>query len=351
MEDEIGRCLDRIVEETGFSGVVCVTEGTRVLLERAGGYADRAHAIPNTMETVFAIASGTKALTALAAMSLVADGALDLDEEVRPRLSEAAHTGAADAAGLLGPGISLRHLLAHTAGLGDYLDEGEIADIEEPILPLPVHRLDAPSAFLPLLVGHPTKFPPGAGFSYCNSGYVILALLIEAVGGRGYHDFVSERVCAPAGLCSTAFLRLDDLPGNAAIGYLPKRGWRTNHLHLPVRGGGDGGAYSTVGDVSRLWEAFFAGRIVPLALVAEMLRPQHDAAPNTDGYGLGFWLAGNRGVVYLEGCDPGISFRSAFAPGTGRACTVLSNTTSGAWPIARELEALVHGRGAPRNFD
>jgi CubicO group peptidase (beta-lactamase class C family) len=325
--------LDRIIEETGFSGVVHVADAEHVRYARAAGWAERAHRIPNTLDTQFAIASGTKALTALAVMSLVADEALALDATVSPLLGP--HQVLVDRA------VTVRHLLAHTSGMGDYLDESAIADIEDYVLEIPVHRLACPTDFLPLLRARPPKFPPGTSFAYCNSGYVLLALLIEVVSGRSYYDVVQQRVCAPAGMDATAFLRLDELPGCAAIGYLPKRGWRTNHLHVPVRGGGDGGAYSTAADIARLWAALFAEKILPSAVVRQMIQPQHDVGPTSRPYGLGFWLSSAREVVGIEGSDPGISFRSSFEPSTGALYTVLSNTTAGAWPVARELEALL----------
>jgi hypothetical protein len=91
--------------------------------------------------------------------------------------------------------------------------------------------------------------------------------------------------------------------------------------------------------MARLWRALFAGQIVPLATVTEIVRPQHPVAPNSHGYGLGFWLTNDGEAVFLEGSDPGISFRSTFKPSTGLFYSVLSNTTSGAWPVVKELEA------------
>ncbi|MEO8178790.1 MAG: serine hydrolase domain-containing protein [Deltaproteobacteria bacterium] len=325
--------LDRTIEETSFSGVVQVAHAGRILYARAAGFAERAQRVPNTLDTQFAIASGTKALTALALMSLIAEGRLALDTEVHGVLGQQHE--------LVARAVTVRQLLAHTSGMGDYLDESAITDIEDYMLEVPVERLACPADFVPLLAGRPTQFLPGTKFAYCNSGYVLLALLIEVVSGRSYYDVVQERVCAPAGMQATSFLRLDELPGSAAIGYLPKRGWRSNHLHVPVRGAGDGGAYSTAGDVARLWTALFAGRIVPSALVQEMIRPQHDSGPAARRYGLGFWLTSARAAVQLEGSDAGISFRSSFEPTTGLLYSVLSNTTSGAWPVVRQLEALL----------
>ena len=102
-------------------------------------------------------------------------------------------------------------------------------------------------------------------------------------------------MCAPAGMVDTAFLRSDELPGGVALGYLaPEPALRTNVLHLPVRGNGDGGAYTTAADVHALWAAFDAGRIVDERWVAEMQRDRADGPPGSVGYGLGFWLPDGR---------------------------------------------------------
>ena len=79
-------------------------------------------------------------------------------------------------------------------------------------------------------------------------------------------------------------------------------------FHLPVRGSGDGGIYSTVADISSFWRAFFAGRIVSADWVAEMVRPRSDVPRQSMRYGLGFWLHESSDVVMLEGCDAGVSF-------------------------------------------
>jgi CubicO group peptidase (beta-lactamase class C family) len=173
---------------------------------------------------------------------------------------------------------------------------------------------------------------------------VVLALLIEAVSARSYYEVVQERVCAPSGLRDTAFLRVDQLPASAAIGYLPTRGWRSNEHLVPARGGGDGGAYTSAADLTRLWQALHAGQIVPRALLAEMLRPQQPPSTPARGYGLGFWLVPGLGAAFIEGSDAGISFRSWSEPVTGLRWSVLSNTTRGAWPIVKELEAELPGQ-------
>jgi CubicO group peptidase (beta-lactamase class C family) len=156
-----------------------------------------------------------------------------------------------------------------------------------------------------------------------------------------FHDLLAERVIAPAAMTDTAFLRSDELPGRAAIGYLALEGLRSNLLHLPVRGNGDGGIYTTAADVLAFWQALFAGRLVPADLVQEMTRVRTDAADNGLSYGLGFWLKPAAGSVGLTGYDAGASFRSVHQPATGVTFTVASNTSEGTWPIARLLDRLL----------
>ena len=168
-----------------------------------------------------------------------------------------------------------------------------------------------------MLDGYPTKFPPGERFSYCNGGYVVLALIAERTSGVPFHELVLQRVCEPAGMADTAFLRSDELPGRTALGYLDVDGDRTNVLHLPVRGAGDGGIFTTAADVAAFWTALFSGRIVSTERVAEMVRPHSDAPSHEARYGLGFWLAASGDVVELHGYDAGVSFQTDARPDDG----------------------------------
>jgi CubicO group peptidase (beta-lactamase class C family) len=168
----------------------------------------------------------------------------------------------------------------------------------------------------------------------------VLALIAERTAGVPYHDLVRERVTEPAGMVDAAFLRSDELPGRAALGYVDD-GPRTNVFHLPVRGNGDGGIFSTAADISAFWRALFAGRIVPEHWVAEMVRPRSEVPENEARYGLGFWLHATSAVVAMEGYDAGVSFRSEHDPATGTTHTVISNTSEGAWPVTSRLVELV----------
>jgi CubicO group peptidase (beta-lactamase class C family) len=322
--------VDSIAEATGFSGVVRVDRRDGIELAKAYGLAHRGLEIPNTVDTQFAVASGTKGLTAVAVARLIEDGSLDLSTTARSVLGRDLP--------LVGDDVTVEQLLSHRSGIGDYLDENAVLDIDEYLMPAPVHELATTEQYLAVLDGHCTKFAPDERFEYCNGGYVVLALIAERTSGIQFHEVVRRRVCEPAGMHDTAFLRSDELPGRAALGYLSTDGVsRTNVFHLPVRGSGDGGIYSTVADISSFWSAFFAGRIVSTDWVAELVQARSEVPRQSMRYGLGFWLAQSGSAVMLEGSDAGVSFRSGHDPLRGVTHTVISNTSDGAWPIARHL--------------
>lgn len=321
--------VNSIAEREGFAGVVRLDRDGEPAFAWAYGLADRANRIPNTVDTRFAIASGSKGLTALTVASLIEDGVLARATTARSVLGRDLP--------LIDDAVTVEHLLAHRSGIGDYIDEEIGHDVTRYVLAVPPHALATTEQFLAVLDGHPAKFAPGERFSYCNAGYVVLALIAERIGGAPFYDLVEQRVCAPARMRDTAFLRSDEPPGRTAVGYLsPEPGARTNIFHLPVRGNGDGGIYTTVADINAFWHHLFAGDIVPVARVAEMVRSRSDAPPGLR-YGLGFWLHATSDAVILEGYDAGVSFQTMHRPRTGATYTVVSNSSEGAWPLARVL--------------
>jgi CubicO group peptidase (beta-lactamase class C family) len=320
--------IDAFAAESSFSGVVRVDRGGELVHAGAHGLAQRAWAIPNDLDTRFAIASGVKGMTALSVVSLVQEGTLELTTSARSFLD--------DDLPLVGDDVTVEHLLAHRSGIGDYPDEDTGGDITEYAMPVPVHQLATTEQYLAVLDGHPPKFAAGEGFSYSNGGYVVLALIAERASCVPFHELVVDRVCRPAGMPATAFLRSDELPAGTALGYLHADGLQTNVLHLPVRGSGDGGIFTTAADVRAFWTSFFAGSIVSQKWVSEMRRPR--SVTTTRRYGLGFWLHASADTVSLEGYDAGVSFRSFHDPDSDLTAIVISNWSDGAWPHARFLE-------------
>jgi len=314
--------IEKIAEDTGFSGVVQIDRAGEVEFAKAYGLANRAYRVPTTVDTRFGIASGGKGFTALTVLSLVHEGALGLDTTARSLLGDDLPLIAAD--------VTVEHLLTHTSGIGDYLDEEGDWEANDYVIGA-VHELTTTESFLPRLEGIPTKFKAGERFGYCNGGYVVLALLAERASGQSYHHLVRERVLRPADMTRTDFLRSDELPGDAAVGYLDGVD-RSNVFHLPVVANGDGGIHTTAGDMSKFWRTLFTRDDVE-----EFVRPRLDVPEESLRYGLGFWLHQTSDTVILAGYDAGASFKSTHDPHTGTTITVLSNTAPGAWPIARAL--------------
>jgi CubicO group peptidase (beta-lactamase class C family) len=314
-------------ERTGFSGVVRLDRAGHTELSEAYGFADRSHAVLNTVQTRFATASATKTLTALVVMSLVERGTLELATTARSLLGGDLPLVADD--------VTIEHLMGHRSGIGDYLTDVDVKS--DYVLPVSVHELTTTERFLPVLDGHETVSPAGERFAYNNGGYVLLALLAERASGVDFHRLVHTLVCEPAGMVDTAFLRSDELPGSAARGYLSVDGLRTNVFHLPVLGNGDGGIYSTVADLSAFWHSLLDGRIVSPQRVAEMVRPRSAWPEESRRYGLGFHLHATGDAVWLEGYDAGVSFTSRHEPSSYVTYTVISNWTDGAWPIIKLL--------------
>jgi CubicO group peptidase (beta-lactamase class C family) len=328
----VEQSVDNVAEETGFSGVVRFDgEGS---FAKAYGLAHRGLGAANTVDTRFAIASGTKGLTALTVMSLIDSGVLQRETTARSVLG--------DDLPLIGDGVTVKHLLAMRSGIGDYYDE----NVDDAAFVQPIGVDDVPSAelYVKVLGGFPTLSAPDEKFKYNNGGYVVLALIAERASGTPFPELVKQRVTDPAGMRDTAFLRSDEPDARMALGYLEQEGLRTNVHQLPIVGSGDGGSYSTVADFHALWPALFAGRVVAPGSVDEMVRRRSETPAERDGwtrYGMGFWLHETRDAVMLEGFDLGVSFRSVHDRGAGFTHTVVSNTSHGTWPVTRHLDALV----------
>ncbi|MEL6983220.1 MAG: serine hydrolase domain-containing protein [Actinomycetota bacterium] len=311
-------------EAEGRSGVVLVHHHDRAVLELATGLANRADQRPMTVDTRLGTASGTKGFTALAAVSMIEEGRFGFDSRLVELVGD---LPAVD------PAVTVEHLLGHTSGVGDYLDEEVFDDPDDYVLDVPVHQLLGPEDFVPTLNQYPQVDPPGTRFAYNNGGYLWLALVIERLGDHDYHEEVRRRVFQPAAMAATEFLRSDLLPADAALGYLSDG--RTNVLHLPVIGTGDGGAYTTGPDMLRFWDAFLAGRIVGPDLVERLTAITHHEPP--ESYGLGFWI-GPDDNVFLEGMDAGVSLRSGVHRPSGLRYCLIANNSSDVWPLARIVQ-------------
>jgi CubicO group peptidase (beta-lactamase class C family) len=331
--------LDTSIEAHAFSGVIDIRHRDTVLYARAAGYADRSNKLPNTLETRFGIASGTKFFTSLAIGKLIQGQKLSISTKLKdcialnfPRYSQE---------------ITIQHLLTHTSGIPDYYDEEKITDFDNFTLSVPWYELRGPKDYLAVFPDEAMKFTPGERFSYSNGGYILLGVVIEELTGMKYQDFVEQAIFRTIGMNHSGYFAMNKLPEKTALGYVEEAvGWRTNIYNLPIVGASDGGAFTTVDDLATLWKAFWGYEILPQELVEIYARPFVKA--ETEGeqtyYGHGLWLnegASQQRQVYITGGDAGVSFKSSVYQDTELKVTVISNTTQGAWPILRDIRSVL----------
>jgi CubicO group peptidase (beta-lactamase class C family) len=316
---ELASRLDQATAESEFSGVISVFGGASTPYNKAFGYRDVKEELPNTTGTLFGIASGTKVFTALGVGVLVDQGALALDTTV----------GEIDGKyrGFVDEQATILHLLTHTSGIYDYYDEEIEHDFDHFSVEIPWCELETPLDYYPLFEGQAIKFRPGERYSYSNGGYVFLGMLIEKLTGMLYRDFIREQVLEPAGMQRSGFYALNDLPGNTANGYLEDRR-TTNIYQLPLRGGGDGGMYTTTDDLRAFWDSLFSFRILSEGLTGIYL-DTHWRFDETRGYGCGLYKRLDDSVFSISGSDAGVGFASWRVPQGKLTVNVLSNVTNG----------------------
>ena len=317
--EELIRRIEQVASETEFSGVVSIFRDASTVFSKAFGYRDIKNHLPNTTSTVFGIASGTKFFTALGIGVLVDRGLISL----RTTIGEIAQ----EYTGFVDEHATIQHLLTHTSGIYDYYDEESEQNYEHFSVELPWYKLETPSDYYPLFKGQAVKFRPGERYSYSNGGYVFLGMLIEKLTGRLYRDFICEHVLRVANMHRSGFYAFNDLPENTANGYLEDRR-TTNIYNLPLRGGGDGGMYTTTDDLRAFWDSWFSRRILSVELTETYLKT-HCTFNATSGYGCGIYKRLDDSMFGIAGSDAGVGFDSRHFVSGNVTINILSNITNG----------------------
>lgn len=330
--------IDDLVED--FSGSILISRGGVVHHDLSYGYRDRANRLPNTADTRYATASAGKVFVAVAILQLIERGRLDFDSQIGDLLDFDL--------GFIRRDVTIRQLLTHQSGVPDYFDEAIMEDYSELWQETPNYRIRHAKDLLPLFVHKPMQYEPGERFAYNNSGYVLLGLIIEALSASPFDSYLAEHVFNPCGMADTGYFELDRLPERCANAYIydEARGeYYTNIYSIDVKGSGAGGAYTTVHDVLRFWEALYAGKLIGSHL-DEMLSCQASDEEAGDYYGYGIWLLPlkTEGEAerteafspFFQGSDPGVSFISIREP-DGTILTIASNCEDNVWSLVSEL--------------
>ena len=257
---------------------VLVLRDGEPLLRRGYGLADLEAGIAATPGTNYRLASVTKQFTAASILLLAEDGRLSVDDPVRRWLPEL--PAAADA-------VTLRQLLSHTSGLVDYEDhvpagfQGQLHD--DDVLSI-------------LSAQERTYFPPGSAYRYSNSGYALLALVVERASGTDFARFLGERIFQPLGMADTVAHRDGvDTVAHRAWGYSRIAGrWVRTDQSQTSAVLGDGGIYSSIDDLAR-WDAvLYDDRLLRPESLAMMFAPATATdEPGVPHYGFGWRLDGD----------------------------------------------------------
>ena len=240
--------LMRDYQGTVPGACLAVLQDGAPILKRAYGFADMEGRVAASTATNYRLASMSKQFTSAAVLLLAEQGRLSIDDPVRrwlPTLPDAAD------------GMIVRHLLTHTSGLIDYED----------VIPQERSAQLHDDDVLRLLEGENRRhFPPGTQYRYSNSGYALLALIVERASGERYAEFLHKRIFQPLDMQSTvAFEAGVSAIAHRAFGYsaAPRdsaapRGWLRTDQSLTSATLGDGGIYSSVDDLAK-WDAALSG--------------------------------------------------------------------------------------------
>ena len=366
--DEVDARLQRYSGDVPGAALLVLRDGEAVV-RRGVGLADFEAGVPVTPSTNFRLASVSKQFTAAAVLLLAEDGRLRLDDPVRRWLP--ALPASAD-------GVTLHHLLSHTSGLPDYEDlmaadfEGQVRDADVLCLLATgspcatgggaagfaadaAARPPAPPASSagPAAGGSGPWFAPGAAYRYSNTGYALLALVVEAASGMAYPDVLRERIFLPLGMAgSVAYVNgagevADRAWGHSADG----RGWRRTDQSTTSAVLGDGGIYASIDDLAKWDAALYDDRLLSDASRALAFSPQTTTPTGEDAvaaYGYG-WRLDGQGLLWHSGET--IGFRNVILRWPAQRLTVvlLSNRNDPEpWADARAIGEAFLREAGPR---
>jgi len=309
-----------LVLDSVLSGSVLIAHEGRIVFAKGYGAADRERGIPNTPGTIFRIGSITKPFTAISIMQLREAGRLELDAPLSRYLPDFPNGGS----------ITIRHLLNHTSGIPDYnwtrannrpQELGTVVDW--------IRQLRPTSA-------------PGERFEYSNSGYALLARIIERVSGKDYIEFVRENTLARRGMENTGLYSMDDPPARMASGHtrVDYGGFSRADRPSPLARG-DGDLYSTVFDLLRFGRALIEGDLISRESWGQVL------TSGMGPYGLGWFIGDSHGerVVYHQGGTLGFIGNLQVFPEHGTIVVNLFNTDFLLSSLVeRELAAIALGK-------
>ncbi len=301
---------DYILRHRIPSAAIVVVKDGRVLKAAGYGTANLETGAPASEHTVYEIGSISKQFAAEAVMLLVEAGKVALDEPLSTYLPGTPPAWS---------GITIRQLLTHTSGLPDW----EALDL------ISYRREYTPKEYIDLLATHPLDFPPGTRWSYTNSAFPLLGLVVERASGQPFERFVTEHVFAPAGMGETRFKHPEQVVPNRSGGYIEKKDTLFNGEPLrPAIIAPNGGVMSTAADMGKWLIALTSGRIVRPAAFADMTAQGHTSDGRPFNGGMAWFVdrfRGHRVLLHNGSTIAGYSSVVYWWPDDGMGVVALMN--------------------------
>ena len=304
----------------GAAAAVIFPDGS--MWKAGSGYAQLNPNETATPKIPFVVASITKTFVTAAIMQLADEGKLSIDDPLSNWLPD--YPGASQ--------ITLRELLSHTSGVYNYLQN---PSFDRKVFKTGIGHYWTPQEILDTFAGKPPYFPPGQGFHYSNTGFILLGMVIEKVTGQSVGDVFAQRFFGPLGLTHTFFQGSGPLPATAAQGYAFNAGawneWSDGSNYRPGISGATvswtaGAIASSASDLARWCAALYGGHVVSAQALAQM--EDYSYSPYTHGkYGLGTWTRVHNGVRMFghTGSFHGFDASMWYYPASGVTIVVLTN--------------------------
>ena len=313
------------VQQGNFSGTVIVAKNGKIVASNNYGMANYEYDIPNSLQTKFQIGSMTKSFTAMAIMLLDKHGLLSTDDAVVKYLPDFT----------FGNDITIHHLLTHTSGIPRLEDIPDYKTLMARNVPL--------EEIIKELYELPGEFAPGADYSYSNSGYMILALLIEAVAKKPYGDFLKENIFDPLGMTNTTLTDPKVLIKNRAVGYNTggNAGLENAEYENLFNFRGATGIYSTAEDLYLFDRALYTEKLLDGQSLGKAFTP-----PEGRRYGYGWVIAERFGhrMIWHDGSTLGFQSYMARFPDDDACIIILSNYIHAPMSsIQKDLTAILFG--------
>lgn len=314
---------------------LAIVRGGEVILQRGYGFANLEYRSPVTADSVFEICSISKQFAVAATMLLVEAGELNVDHTLHSYLPDLPEVW---------QNITVRHLLTATSGIKDYLN-----DIEDDTAPIQ----ESSQMVVQYVSTHDLNFQPGERWSYSNSGFILLSLLIEQRSGLPYREFLKSRILAPLQMHATCANDLRHVIPNRAAGYVWEDAeWRNRRVFFAGKqSNGDGELVSTLVDLIK-WDA--AWRSNQFLIPSSLQQVWTPATVNSKAmaqtmldtyYGFGWFLGEYEGhrTFWTPGAGDGFSTTLMRFPDDDLTVIVLSNRNEFLWAdkLARGIGALV----------